>query len=393
MSGYVPNDRGKRPAPVVEPYNGNFDQQPPRPLIVDKPSDAPVENAPRVGCVFAKSCSLPTGVINYSSPSDFVPLDALSQYGDWAILGGRQADSSGAIPLSWIGGIARASALTTYFGGGSLSLSGAATAGTGATAAGGATGAGMITAGVVSGALLGLVGMLIPRSTAADDVFYTEEQIRQLPFGRTRARLNVKQLPDGSVSAYGFYTGKNPEWEMVPVIKAQPRGNQYVADLGNGIGLTWTPAVNPGEVLGIPALEGAPQVPAVWVHPPGEQADRTLVNPVHPPEYQDAIIWFPATAIKPIYVVLSVPGGHEYYPAPKGLAAFPDAQVATRKTPVKGGGGLRKRWKARDGSIFEWDSQHGAVEKYNKRGKHLGEFNPETGEQTKPADNTREVEP
>lgn len=60
---------------------------------------------------------------------------------------------------------------------------------------------------------------------------------------------------------------------------------------------------------------------------------------------------------------------------------------------MKGGGGLRKRWKTKDGTIFERDSQHGAVEKYSKRGKHLGEFNPETGEQTKNADSTREVEP
>lgn len=39
------------------------------------------------------------------------------------------------------------------------------------------------------------------------------------------------------------------------------------------------------------------------------------------------------------------------------------------------------------------DSQHGTVEKYNKRGKHLGEFDAETGTQTKNADSTREVEP
>lgn len=32
---------------------------------------------------------------------------------------------------------------------------------------------------------------------------------------------------------------------------------------------------------------------------------------------------------------------------------------------------------------------HGAVEKYNKRGKHLGEFDPITDEQTKDADKTK----
>ena len=55
------------------------------------------------------------------------------------------------------------------------------------------------------------------------------------------------------------------------------------------------------------------------------------------------------------------------------------------KNSVQGGGGRRKRWKDLKGRIFEWDSQHGTVEMYDKQGKHLGEFNPETGEQTKPA--------
>lgn len=33
------------------------------------------------------------------------------------------------------------------------------------------------------------------------------------------------------------------------------------------------------------------------------------------------------------------------------------------------------------------------VEKYDKRGVHLGEYDPDTGEQTKPADLGRNVEP
>ena len=38
-------------------------------------------------------------------------------------------------------------------------------------------------------------------------------------------------------------------------------------------------------------------------------------------------------------------------------------------------------------------SQHGALEKYNKNGRHLGEFDYRSGTQTKPADSTRWVEP
>lgn len=51
---------------------------------------------------------------------------------------------------------------------------------------------------------------------------------------------------------------------------------------------------------------------------------------------------------------------------------------------MAGGGLLRRRWKDTDGNIYEWDSQHGAVEIYDKRGRHKGEFDPNTGEQTKP---------
>lgn len=82
-----------------------------------------------------------------------------------------------------------------------------------------------------------------------------------------------------------------------------------------------------------------------------------------------------------------------YVPSPKFLLAFPNAKPAKRKTPVQSGGGLRKRWIDLDSSIYEWDSQHGTVEKYDRKGKHLGEFNPETGEQLKPPNPNYKVEP
>jgi len=78
---------------------------------------------------------------------------------------------------------------------------------------------------------------------------------------------------------------------------------------------------------------------------------------------------------------------------PKDLPAFPGLRIVRPKTAVGGGGLLRKRWKDDEGNIYEWDYQHGLVEKYSKRGRHLGEFDPTTGEQMKPADATRSVEP
>jgi len=80
-------------------------------------------------------------------------------------------------------------------------------------------------------------------------------------------------------------------------------------------------------------------------------------------------------------------------PAPETPKGFPDAKAVRRKTSVQGGGGLRKRWVDGEGNILEWDSRHGAIEKYDGRGRHLGEFDPETGAQTKPPDRTRRVEP
>jgi len=91
----------------------------------------------------------------------------------------------------------------------------------------------------------------------------------------------------------------------------------------------------------------------------------------------------------------ALPYGQKYWTPPKldEITGFTGLERATWKTPVQGGGGLRPRWKDSDGNIYEFDKQHGALEKYNSNGKHLGEFNYKTGTQTKPADPTRKVKP
>ena len=322
------------------------------------------EEGKQKGYVFAKSCALPDGVTDHSG---FVPVESLKQYGSYAVLGTGGAVSAVGTALEWIGGSGSAMELAKRLGG-SLST-------------------------LAPPNVKIMIGMVLPNTTSPDSAFYSSAQYAELTQGNTRARVTLKQLPDGSVDLYGFYTGGKTDWQNVPVIEAKPRGDQLVADMGDGIEIIWTPAADPNAVLGIPALEGVTLKPAVWVYPPGPKTEQILINPAYPPDYQDAIIWFPSQPqIAPIYLSLST-FGFSYHPPPKGLSAFPDAKITVRKTPLKGGGGLRKRWKTKDGTIFEWDSQHGAVEKYNKRGKHLGEFNPETGEQTKNADSTREVEP
>jgi hypothetical protein len=101
---------------------------------------------------------------------------------------------------------------------------------------------------------------------------------------------------------------------------------------------------------------------------------------------EDCIVVFPAdSGLRSMYVVYARPfnGDHGYHQPPKELAAFPEAALARRK-------GNRRRWESKK-RVYEWDYQHGAVEVYDKQGNHLGEFDPETGEQTGEAKPERKI--
>lgn len=99
--------------------------------------------------------------------------------------------------------------------------------------------------------LVGLVALFWTPSLG-DSALYTEDQLRGLKQARTRMRLHVEQQADGSLKGYGFYTGRNRDWEMVDVVQLTLRGSQYIADLGEGIELIWTPAEDGTNTLGIP---------------------------------------------------------------------------------------------------------------------------------------------
>jgi hypothetical protein len=217
------------------------------------------------GCAFAKSCGLPKGVINHSSPSGFIPVELLTQYGAFAVLG---SDSTSA-PLAWIDGSSSATALTGLLGG-------------------------MLTAEPAEVEVLALV--LLSDITSTDCALYTLDQYTTLTTAKTRVRLHVERLADGSVRAYGFYTGKNKDWENVPVIAATADGEQFFVELGQGVRLTWTP------VAPMPIAKNAPLLPPVWVYPPTETVKKILGNPVYPPMYQDMVVWFPKTDIPPFYI-------------------------------------------------------------------------------------------
>jgi hypothetical protein len=139
-----------------------------------------------------------------------------------------------------------------------------------------------------------------------DSSLYTEQQLQSLKEGRTRVRLTVEQQADGTLKGYGYNTQKRRDWEMIPVVQFVAQGSQQVADFGDGVTLIWTPAADPSSTLGIPALEGAPQAPQVWIYPPTEQADNIIVSPTYPDAYKDFILVFPAdSGVQPLYIVIS----------------------------------------------------------------------------------------
>ena len=242
-------------------------------------------------CTFAKSTSVADGQICY--PCGPSPFEGLGNYGTYAVLSTSEAISSAGTPLQLIGGSTTALTLAGRVGGSlSLALSGAA-----------------VSAGVVAGGIAGTVAMLWPHTFASDAAFYSTEEFANLAVANIGVRINVKHLPGESVSAFGVYTGNNSAWRSVPVITAIARGDELVADLGHGVELIWIPAVDTGRVLGIPALEGAPQLPAVFVFPEAEQAEQRYEHPANPPDFRDAIIWFPSQPqILPVYISLNVRG-------------------------------------------------------------------------------------
>lgn len=339
-----------------------------------------------VGCVFAKSCKLPDAVINYSNPSGMVPTDSLEDYGEIAWLGAREVGDGGLLNLQTISGS------TLALGLGRLALSAPALV---APVIGAAVAVGATTTAVLAG-----VVAVFWTPSLGDSALYSEDQLRGLKQARTRMRLQIEQQADGSLKGYGFYTGNNRDWEMVDVVQIAARGSQYVADLGEGIELIWTPAVDGSDILGIPKLEAAPQAPHIWVYPPSKQADSIIVNPIYPPEYKDFILVFPVgSGVRPVYIVVSVRGkgtaeaGHSYHPAPEteDITAFPDLKRAKKKTPYKGG--LRDRWiDVKGRTIYEWDFLHGELEAYRASdGSHLGSFDHKTGEQLDPPKKNRSI--
>lgn len=95
MSGYVPNppegyrNSGVEPVDIHAQRWAEYKDLPPKEDT--KPNT--------VGCVFVKSCDLPEGVIDHKKPAGFIPGEKVANYGEFAILGGRDTDVDGNISL------------------------------------------------------------------------------------------------------------------------------------------------------------------------------------------------------------------------------------------------------------------------------------------------------
>lgn len=298
MSGYVANNPKGYRNKGIEPVDLGAQRWA---EYKDLPAQAETQ-PPTAGCTFTKPCKLADGVINYAS--SFIPTEAVKEYGEFVLLGGRETDAAGNLRLGRISGRVPLALGGLMLGANSLAPVGAACGGLCGTAASGAGGA--FTSGVVAGGLLGVVAMLLP-SSLGDSALYTEEQLKSLKEGRTRVRLHIEEQADGTLKGYGYNTEKRRDWEMIPVVRFQIRDQQQVADFGDGVTLIWTPAVDPSSTSGIPPLEAAPQAPPIWIYPPTEQADTIIVNPLYPPEYQDFILVFPpGSGVQPLYIVMNV---------------------------------------------------------------------------------------
>lgn len=174
-------------------------RQPPRapyspPINPFTPTPAPKPVPAKLpGCTFTKPCQLPDGIIHYTNPTGYVPLELIKDYGHFSLLGGREVDSQGAIALSKISG----SALPVGLG--QLALR-TAVVESAATAAGT----------VAGGLLMGLVALVWP-SELGDSALYSEEQLRSMQRARSQMRLQVEQREDGTLKGYGFYTGNHAD--------------------------------------------------------------------------------------------------------------------------------------------------------------------------------------
>ncbi|MGH8330279.1 MAG: S-type pyocin domain-containing protein [Pseudomonas fluorescens] len=235
-----------------------------------------------------------------------------------------------------------------------------------------------------------ILGML--PSKMGDGTLHTDTQLRSMTHAPTRVRFQFRRDAEGALQVYCIHTTASGD-DTVRTVQTTWNADKTALEAKlNGITILWTPQRGPlGQMppLIYPDSNGE-QLGTILVHPIPDNTDSQIEGlPGEDITTDDCILVFPVdTGLKSLYVVFARPigGDYSYHPAPKTLPAFPDATRAKQMSSVQGGGKKRSRWKDRKGRIYEWDYENGRIELYDKQGKHLGEFNPDTGERTKVAE-------
>jgi len=244
-----------------------------------------------------------------------------------------------------------------------------------------------------------LAGMMLGRLNDGEQDFIDRMRLAQMSEAPTRVRYTWENDSNGNPVPHGWHTP--PGKDMVRVRKMQwdstRQAYTFTTEEESPVTIIWPPEHSGANTPTNTGNQTPPRLPGtILVNPlpDGTQITSTTTPAPDEKNFADYILILPVSDIPPIYIYLNAE--HKYHTAPEGtppLPAFPDAKRAPRKTAIQGGGQLRARWKDSKGKIYEWDSQHGTVEVYDRSGRnHLGEFNHITGEQTKPADPTRKVE-
>lgn len=337
----------------------------PEPVYISQKEPWP-QTKPRDDQVFAKSC-IPD---NWCSTDAGITSEPASNFGNVMVAGAMLFPSASTAVATAIGADL---ALGRMAGGGILQqrLNWAIRGGAGP-------------------ASLFILGMLPTKM--GDGTLYTDAQLRSMSHAPTRVRFQFRRDAEGALQVYGIHTTASGD-DTVRTVQVTWNADKTALEAKlNGITILWTPKHGPlGEMppLIYPDRSGE-KLGTILVHPIPENADSQIEGlPGEDITTDDCILVFPAdTGLKSMYVVFARPigGDHSYHPAPKALTAYPDAKRAKQMSSVQGGGKKRNRWKDRKGRIYEWDYENGRVELYDKQGKHLGEFNPETGERTKDAE-------
>lgn len=244
-----------------------------------------------------------------------------------------------------------------------------------------------------------LVGMMPGRLNDGEQDFIDRMRLEQMNEAPSRVRYTWENDSGGNPVPHGWHTPPGRDSVRVRKMEYDSRQQAYTFTTEEvpRITIVWTPDRTGEEKPWNTGNQARPVLPnPVVVDPLPDKTDiMATTSPVADEKsFADYILILPFPDLPPIYIYIN--SDHKYHTPPKGnpaLPAFPDAKKAQAKTPVKGGGKLRNRWKDSSGRIYEWDSQHGTVEMYDRSGRnHLGEFNHVTGEQTKPADPSRKVE-